>query len=344
MTKFFIFLFSAILSLSMASCKKDKKDLMDYLPFLLANSCPGVGSNSCTSEDPGTGSHKMVFINCSGETIYLGLWNNGAGVDPPSCWSEWKLEKGEVKTWIAPKGSSGRIWPRTGCTSGTCDAGDCGGIRCTVTGQPTSLVEFTLDSGDDTNWYDVSYVDGYNFPITITTDHSSCKKSTGCNKLPTCPWDERSGVCFSSCQEFSRRYPTDYTTRDEFYKVCCKCKTPADQCGCGDQCSGSLSPCTAGWGCSIYANYNDPLDNLALDQCCCSPLRADQETSGINTCRADGAWPTDYDGIDYTAYPQRIKDVCAASYTWQYHDEEGLITCKNDGNPQDFVITFHPRP
>jgi hypothetical protein len=296
----------------------------------------------------GGGGHKITFVNNTGEVIYLGIWGQVRGAEadhgysPPSGWSNWKMEIGTTKIWTAPAKFNGRFFARSGCNTvtGICTDGDCGGIKCTASAQPVSLAEFNMDDGS-INWYDVSYVDGYNFPITIT-NNTCTSKNAGCDTLPTCPWSKRGGVCYSSCKEFSAKYITDYTTRDEFYKVCCKCKTPANQCGCGAQCGSSLSNCTAGWGCSIYANYTDP---LALAQCCCSPLRSDQETAPINTCAADGAWPTSYDGLNYTSYPRDIKDICSNSYTWQYHDEEGLYTCDNaSGTPVNFTITFHPRP
>ncbi|XP_058744127.1 pathogenesis-related thaumatin-like protein 3.5 [Vicia villosa] len=85
-----------------------------------------------------------------------------------------KLKPGQAINVTAPRGWSGRVWGRRGCTFnsfgiGKCITGDCGGkLRCAGAGgvPPASLAEFTLDSpvGD---FYDVSLVDGYNFPISI---------------------------------------------------------------------------------------------------------------------------------------------------------------------------------
>lgn len=84
-----------------------------------------------------------------------------------------RLNTGESATIEAPKGWSGRFWPRTGCTfdqsgKGTCLTGDCGNkLNCGGAGgaPPVSLAEFTLDSPND--FYDVSLVDGYNLPVSI---------------------------------------------------------------------------------------------------------------------------------------------------------------------------------
>jgi hypothetical protein len=57
-----------------------------------------------------------------------------------------------------PGGFSGRLWPRSGCNAG--------GQNCTQTGNDT-LAEFTLTAGMDSDWYDISLVDGFTIPVGI---------------------------------------------------------------------------------------------------------------------------------------------------------------------------------
>nr|VDD02347.1 unnamed protein product [Brassica rapa] len=83
-----------------------------------------------------------------------------------------KLKPGHSIVFKAPVGWSGRIWGRTGCKfnktgTGSCKTGSCGSnLKCTTAGkQPVSLAEFTLASLD---FYDVSLVDGFNLPMTLT--------------------------------------------------------------------------------------------------------------------------------------------------------------------------------
>ncbi|GAA6030920.1 hypothetical protein JCM8097_008936 [Rhodosporidiobolus ruineniae] len=108
---------------------------------------------------------------------------------------------GQKTGWEAKAGSSvsfqvddtwnGRIWARTDCdfSSGstlpsTCLTGGCnGGLVCATVGgtgvAPASLAEWNLNASED--WLDVSLVDGFNLPISITND-------VGCDE-PTCTAD-----------------------------------------------------------------------------------------------------------------------------------------------------------
>ncbi|KAH0714667.1 hypothetical protein KY284_007572 [Solanum tuberosum] len=88
--------------------------------------------------------------------------------------------------FTAPVTFSGRIWGRTGCNfdkngNGSCLTGDCGpSLKCTGTGKtPASLAEFTLG---DRDFYDVSLVDGFNVPISVTplNGKGNCSVA-GCN-------------------------------------------------------------------------------------------------------------------------------------------------------------------
>ncbi|XP_074560003.1 pathogenesis-related thaumatin-like protein 3.5 [Curcuma longa] len=82
------------------------------------------------------------------------------------------LNPGESVVFTAPVGWNGRIWGRTGCNfdsdgTGSCQTGSCGNtIKCGASGQtPATLAEFNLASPD---FYDVSLVDGFNLPMTVT--------------------------------------------------------------------------------------------------------------------------------------------------------------------------------
>jgi hypothetical protein len=71
-----------------------------------------------------------------------------------------QLESGEAVVVGWPDKWSGRIWPRSECT------GDPGKLKCAQTGNDT-LAEFTLTAGMNSDWYDISLVDGFTIPTGI---------------------------------------------------------------------------------------------------------------------------------------------------------------------------------
>ncbi|KAJ8760813.1 hypothetical protein K2173_021851 [Erythroxylum novogranatense] len=195
--------------------------------FTITNDCPytiwpGTLAGSGTSQLPATG-----FQLDSGQTVQI-----------PS----------------AP-GWSGRIWARTGCKfdefgMGTCQTGDCGGrLECDGSGAtpPASLFEITLGRSpapDDKDFYDVSFVDGYNLPLIAAPvgvyGASSCN-ATGCvsdinrgcpKELQVVNGDEENGdegggevvACKSACEAFgldqyccSGEFANPVTCRPSFY-------------------------------------------------------------------------------------------------------------------------------
>ncbi|KAH0776111.1 hypothetical protein KY290_007522 [Solanum tuberosum] len=123
----------------------------------------------------------FTIINNCRETIWPGVFPgdnfNGGG---------FVLKSGQSMVFTAPVTFSGRIWGRTGCNfdkngNGSCLTGDCGpSLKCTGTGKtPASLAEFTLGNLD---FYDVSLVDGFNVPISVTplNGKGNCSVA-GCN-------------------------------------------------------------------------------------------------------------------------------------------------------------------
>ncbi|HTA91058.1 MAG TPA: thaumatin family protein [Polyangiaceae bacterium] len=71
-----------------------------------------------------------------------------------------ELESGQAVVVGWPDKWSGRIWPRSECT------GDPGELKCAQTGNDT-LAEFTLTAGMNSDWYDISLVDGFTIPTGI---------------------------------------------------------------------------------------------------------------------------------------------------------------------------------
>ncbi|KAB2008393.1 hypothetical protein ERO13_D10G087800v2 [Gossypium hirsutum] len=131
------------------------------------------------------------------------------------------LPPGQMQQFEAPWTWNGRIWARTGCNFNSnwqpaCETGDCDGrLQCNglIGIPPATLVQVALqgDKGKP-NFYDVSLVDGYNLPVSVTTRPFSPKCTIGsCSKNPNnfCPQElqvvNKNGevvACKSACLAF----------------------------------------------------------------------------------------------------------------------------------------------
>lgn len=148
--------------------------------------------------------HTVTFVNHTGRKVWVGSTVNADGSKKLTGLPV--LKPGQSATITIPERAKpghwrGRFFARMGC-SGTpgrtfhCKIGDCGvyAHRCSLGQQPVSLAEFNFDRKDSTApWYDVSYVDAFSVPITITPvkvtgSGAGCTKQ-GCaqNLLPRCP-------------------------------------------------------------------------------------------------------------------------------------------------------------
>eukprot|EP01018_Ginkgo_biloba_P014786 Gb_23481 [translate_table: standard] len=118
-----------------------------------------------------TGTVFTLVNNCA-YTVWPGVLTGGGGGGVLED-GGLTLEPGQAYAINAPAEWSGRFWGRTGCTfdpagAGSCSTGDCGGVlKCDKAGgvPPVTLAEFTLG---DMDFYDVSLVDGYNVPLSVT--------------------------------------------------------------------------------------------------------------------------------------------------------------------------------
>ncbi|XP_043719564.1 thaumatin-like protein 1b [Telopea speciosissima] len=137
-----------------------------------------------------SGTHQATFTfknNCR-YTVWPGTLT-GAGSTQLSS-TGFKLDSGESSSLVAQPPWSGRFWGRTLCSTTTtnsfkCATGDCasGDIACKGAGAipPAALIEFTLAINGSNDFYDISLVDGFNLPMSVTPQggNSSCQ-STSC--------------------------------------------------------------------------------------------------------------------------------------------------------------------
>lgn len=160
---------------------------------------PAASSPSSTCDG---GEVTYTFENNCGFDIWLGEFNgnDSAGTLPTS--GTWQIAAGSDATVCLPQSwSSGRFWPRTGCTDDqghlNCVTGQCGAVGqgaadCTAAvvtpNPPVSLFEVTTNSDGSAN-YDMSLVNGYNVQMAITVTGECQKQSMACTAdlLDTCP-------------------------------------------------------------------------------------------------------------------------------------------------------------
>jgi hypothetical protein len=145
-----------------------------------------------------------VKNNCS-YTVYPGIY--------PPIYSNggWTMAPG-ASVNISPGAFNGRIWGRTGCNSSSpaqCTTGQCGGtgLQCAgTTGQAgTSLAEFNFNAGA-TDWYNVSYVDGFDNPVGVSVSNTGCVSPNTCSNAPLTSCDaslRTGGYCLSPCTKFN---------------------------------------------------------------------------------------------------------------------------------------------
>ncbi|XP_019422843.1 PREDICTED: thaumatin-like protein 1b [Lupinus angustifolius] len=156
----------------------------------------------------------FTFMNKCDHTVWPGILGK-----PDLGTTGFELKRGTTNSFDAPTAWSGRFWARTGCNfddsgHGTCKTGDCnsGEVNCNGNGAapPATLAEFTLGSGSQQDYYDVSLVDGYNVPMLVeASGGSGACATTGCgaDMNRRCPSELRvdgGDACQSACGAFGK--------------------------------------------------------------------------------------------------------------------------------------------
>ncbi|KAI5319228.1 hypothetical protein L3X38_038936 [Prunus dulcis] len=123
---------------------------------------------------------------------------------------------------ITPVPWTGRFWGRTGCSTDasgrfSCATAECGSGQVTCNGNgavpPATLVEINILPNGGQDFYDVSLVDGFNLPVSVSSQGSTgdCQTSTcPANVNVACPAELQvtgsDGViaCKSACTAFNQ--------------------------------------------------------------------------------------------------------------------------------------------
>lgn len=193
----------------------------------------GAGGSSTTSTGgtggtTGQGGREFTFKNDCADPVWVGTLNGNPKYLLPEG-GGFELKPGESHAFTLPTEWGGRFWGRTGCVfdasgMGPCETGDCGNKeKCAGAGgkPPATLAEFQLAGFGGKDFYDISLVDGYNLPMSVTpvpgtfvvsdpNDPYDCG-SPGCTSdlNATCPAElqEKNAAgevvaCLSACEKF----------------------------------------------------------------------------------------------------------------------------------------------
>jgi hypothetical protein len=154
----------------------------------------------------GNAEHTVTLQNQTDARIWVGSTANQDG--SPVLAGLPTLDPGQSATITIPERSGAGHWrgtffARQGCggeegSTFHCAVGDCGPYadHCSTGEQSTSLAEFNFDPADAlAPWYDVSYVNAFSVPVTITPDGVAPPENggecaaVGCpgDLLPSCP-------------------------------------------------------------------------------------------------------------------------------------------------------------
>jgi hypothetical protein len=175
--------------------------------LLLLAAVPSAASAATATAAPAAADHAVTLVNETGQTVWTGSTVNADGSDALTGMPT--LAPGGSATLTVPEHTEamhwrGKFFAREGCSGQDgstfhCVLGDCGPFadHCTTGEQPVSLAEFNFDPADSlAPWYDVSYVNAFSVPVTITptgvtappAGGGSCAVE-GCpdNLLPYCP-------------------------------------------------------------------------------------------------------------------------------------------------------------
>ncbi|KAI7851017.1 thaumatin [Circinella umbellata] len=149
-------------------------------------------ASSSSSSTPSDGSDVTVTIrnNCSNNLKIYKLNNDGGNQESQD------VSAGTSHKFQVNSDWSGRFW---GCK----DGGD-----CVSYGSAVSLAEFLFKGYEGVDFYDISFVDGFNLPMSIEPEDKpgngfDCG-APACSSLPPCP-DElkgKDGACKSACAAF----------------------------------------------------------------------------------------------------------------------------------------------
>ncbi len=277
---------------------------------------------------------RLRIVSQCADPIWIAHSNNLSGEQ------NIRLDHGQFHDYAIPAGglASARFWPKLGCgASGhNCrigDSGEGGGAPCGPAGCQPPIdskfeVTFAATGTSAFSFYNLSLVDGYTLPFTVTpvgpgAGVGSCTVSD-CSALTldACPSAEDLG---------SSAYPA-YADHD------LRVRDPAN----GSRTIGCISPCKA-WNYPAPYGLGQPESaDPGLHLCCPTPIDpATGNCTPQNSCMTADACrsTTDPLAVVHRDYVGLVHARCPTAYSYAYDDEGGLHACPADTG---FAVVFCP--
>ncbi|GAA5799492.1 thaumatin [Helicostylum pulchrum] len=142
---------------------------------------------TCTLVAIASATKTITVLNNCGAVITVGVLTNGDGSGTPEM--SFDLTTGASNSFSKPDSWGGRVWGRYLCSgSAGSDTHRCGVPGAT---NPASLAEFFFHGVGGKDFYDISLVDGYNIPMSITPGGGTPPSGYSCGSpkchIASCP-------------------------------------------------------------------------------------------------------------------------------------------------------------
>lgn len=277
---------------------------------------------------------RLRIVNRCPERIWIAQSDNVPGA--PNV----PLAPGAFHDYAIPEAglAAARFWPKLGCDESghACaigDTGEGGGAPCGPDGCHPPVdskfeVTFAPAGSADATFYNLSLVDGYTLPFTVTPKGpgagvGGCTASD-CSQLTVdaCPSGEDLG---------GDLYP-------EYAGVDLRLRDPADPA----RTLACVSPCKAWSYPAPYGLGRPESEDPGLHLCCPTPIDpASGACTAASGCISPEACrdPGDPLSVEHTDFVALVRARCPTAYSYSYDDAAGLHACPADAA---FEVVFCP--
>jgi Thaumatin family len=249
-----------------------------------------------------------------------------------------ELDDGDYHDYDIPAGgvASTRFWPKLGCdaTGHACavgDNGEGGGAPCPAGGCEPPFdskfeATFAATGSADATWYDLSLVDGFTLPLTVTPLGAGAGAGT-------CTVSDCSTLTLDACPDHDDLGGGTYPA---YADVDLRVSDP------GGAAIACLSPCKRWNYPAPYGFGQAEADDPGLHMCCPTPIDPQSGNCTVaNGCMTPDACRNAIDpmSVVHTAYVAAVHARCPSAYSYAYDDGAGLHDCPADTR---FVVVFCP--